>query len=345
MKKCLWTVAMLFAVTMVHAQRQKNSFDLVKPPVEPVPRPAAPKTADEPDFDLVRISDNGKSCAYVIGENSQSFTARRVVAPFAINRYETTYRLWYDIRVWAEAHGYYFQNPGQEGSSGRHGRIPSAENHYQPVTMINWYDSVVWCNALSERYGRTPCYWYNGEVLRDSSDTASCDLAQCRWDANGFRLPTEAEWELAARITVQGLQRGDLASGQIDKAGVSDPSVPADMVAWFSDNADETHTVGTAGTPFLPGAAPELGSGTPNGANIFDMSGNVMEWCWDWNADYTDVPDGIRATGPASGAERVCRGGSWSPYSLFIYAGDRYAFDPNEAYSYMGFRLCSSYAE
>jgi len=82
--------------------------------------------------------------------------------------------------------------------------------------------------------------------------------------------------------------------------------------------------------------------GLANAQGLFDMSGNVLEFCWDWYDDYKAVPDGERATGPAFGSERVSRGGSWSPYSSFIFTGDRYSFDPDEAYNYLGFRICRS---
>ena len=72
------------------------------------------------------------------------------------------------------------------------------------------------------------------------------------------------------------------------------------------------------------------------------MSGNVLEFCWDWFADYTEQKKGARYAGPAYGSKRVSRGGSVSEYTPFINAGDRYAFDPNEAYDYMGFRIAGS---
>jgi sulfatase modifying factor 1 len=279
---------------------------------------------------------------YVIGESSQSITANRWITSFKINKYETTYNLWYIVRIYAEQKGYVFANPGQEGSYGRRGKAPTKDACYEPVTMVCWYDILVWCNALSEMRGKTPCYTHEGLVLRDATDTAACDLADCDWDADGYRLPTEAEWEYAARHTPAGYQSGSLASGQVNDLGLDDDSVKEEEVAWKDTNANNTHIVGTAGTPFTNDAPPAPGSGRANAMNIFDMSGNVIELCWDWLSDYEEVEPGKRAVGPRYGTERVARGGSWSAYTGFIYTGDRYGFDPNEMYNYMGFRFCTT---
>ena len=249
---------------------------------------------------------------YEIGKGTESITAERTVYPFKINKYETTYELWYSVRKAAESmFGYYFENPGQEGSMGRRGKAPT-ENKNHPVTTVTWYDVVVWCNAFSELCGYKPCYTYNGDVLRDSSMTYEIDLCECDFSANGFRLPTETEWEYAARFSENKLELSNVESGD----------------SWSFLNALSTNPVATAGKA--------------NFAGLFDMSGNVLEYCFDWYGDYLLETTNTQYFGVYLGSERVSRGGSFSEYTPFLNSGDRYSYDPNEAYGFMGFRVAQS---
>ncbi len=176
-----------------------------------------------------------------------------------------------------------------------------------PVEHVSWYDAVAFCNTLSQLEGLTPCYTINGIIVT------------CNFDANGYRLPTEAEWEYAAKAgTTTDYYNGSLTNDYID------PNL--DNIAWYSGNSSSK--------------TQPVGQKQPNAFGLYDMSGNVLEWCWDWFSSYTSatVTD---PNGPVTGSDRVRRGGSWNDFASICRSANRYHCIPGVPNYDAGFRVVS----
>ena len=169
-----------------------------------------------------------------------------------------------------------------------------------PMYYISWNDAVEFCNKLSSKNGLTPCYSGSGSGIK------------CNFEANGYRLPTEAEWEYASRGGHNG--KGTMYSG----------SDQFDNVAWQKRNSGNTiHPVGQL---------------SPNELGIYDMSGNVYEWCWDiYEPHKTSAVK--NPAGAASGDKRIIKGGSWGLGGYNCRSAYRQPFDPVRRSHSIGMRI------
>ncbi|MCX6112548.1 MAG: SUMF1/EgtB/PvdO family nonheme iron enzyme, partial [Proteobacteria bacterium] len=258
-------------------------------------------------------------------------TPTTITNAYWIAKTSVTYELWSTVYNWATSHGYTFANAGRKGNAG-------TGNVTQPVTVINWRDTMIWMNALTEWYNakngtQYTCIYYTDAgyttPIRTSTNSVTIDMTAGTQDnpyvnnaATGFRMLSSAEWELAARYkgsdSTNGAYEWPVGSGNWWTKGTYASGATASYtnnsatwaVAWDTDNSGA--------------ASHDVALLAANALTLYDMSGNVWQWSFDW---YT------------SGSARIDRGGSWGNAASGMQVGFVGSLYPYYAYANIGFRF------
>jgi formylglycine-generating enzyme required for sulfatase activity len=244
------------------------------------------------------------------------------LSAFFMDRYEVTKALWDEVLNWSWT----------VGTGYSYNKVSTGEAANHPVQTEEWYDILKWCNARSQKEGRTPVYYTDAGLIQIYKTGSSEPYVN--WAANGYRLPTEAEWEKAARggVSARRFPWGDIDTIQHARANYYSSSSYTYDTSPTRGYHPSYSTEGEYGETF-PHTSP-VGSFAPNGYGLYDMAGNVDEWCWDWydGAYYSSSP-GSDPRGPDAPDwrnGRVKRGGNCATSALECRSANRSFRSPGD---------------
>jgi formylglycine-generating enzyme required for sulfatase activity len=269
-------------IPAIYSQFFEVAYVGTRPSVVTSVQPVAPPVVNPQPApaNMVRVEGGTFQMGTTNGDSDEKPVHTVTVKGFYMGKYEVTQKEWREIM----------------------GSNPSYfKGDNLPVECVSWNEAIEYCNKRSLKEGLTPAY-------RGSGNSITCDF-----NATGYRLPTEAEWEYAAKGGNQDYLTYEYAGGN-----------SADSVAWYDGNSgSKTHPVGTK---------------QPNSLGLYDMSGNVWEWCWDWYGSYSSESQ-TDPTGVSSGTTRVSRGGGWINSAADVRAAGRISGTPLNRNYCLGFRL------
>ena len=283
--------------------------------------PAATTAAAPPGMALIPAGSftMGNSVA-ADTDITDAATTNVTVSAFYMDVNLVSWSQWQSVYYWATNHGYGFVNAG----------AGKAANN--PVQTVDWYGCVKWCNARSQQAGRTPVYYTDAGLTAIYTNGAVTVYAN--WTVAGYRLPTEAEWEKAARggLSGQRFPWGNVINQNLANYYGATSSYSYDL------GPNGYNAIGSVGGT-SPATSP-VGSFAANGYGLNDMAGNVFEWCWDWYGTPYGQPTTNNPTGPAGPLSvRVLRGGDWNYVAYFARCAFRFNYYPSYAsLNVFGFR-------